>query len=136
MSASAMNTNTAETTIGIHSAVSPTMTTSRFGGRERRFDVQPDGYLLGSYRIATAPEPNSGAIAVDQPGNSETIKHHAESFRTECLLQRRYNPAICGKLAEHSLGIGGVVELKGQRKPLGFFIAVRRDVGAHQYVAS
>jgi hypothetical protein len=29
---SAMNTNTADTTIGIHSAEIPTMTTSRFGG--------------------------------------------------------------------------------------------------------
>ena len=25
-------------------------------------DLSPDGYLLGSYRIATAPEPNSSRL--------------------------------------------------------------------------
>jgi len=38
---------------------------------------KPDGYLLGSYRIATAPEPNSNrlmsfkSIRFDSPANND-----------------------------------------------------------------
>ena len=40
-------------------------------------DFSPDGYLLGSYRIATAPEPNSSRLTsfkstcFDSPANND-----------------------------------------------------------------
>src|SRR5437870_12800977 len=67
MIASAMNTNTADTTIGIHNAVSPTMTTSRILG-------EGSGPLRNSHRL-------EGPATKGHEAGRATI-HHVERDAT------------------------------------------------------
>src|SRR4051794_18294341 len=63
-------------------------------------------------------------ITVDQPRYSKAIRHNAESSRPKCFFQRHDNRAIRGKSFEYSLGLSGVLELKGQRETLRRLVAI------------